>query len=82
MEHTRHADARMRQRGFKSGVASLICQFGVSLPAKRGAVRKFIKKRDVEWIRHEVPECKQLLDKAVGRYLVMTKDESTIITAY
>lgn len=82
MATSRHATTRFAQRGIPLQVATLIDQFGVSKPAPGGAIRKFIRKKDIDWIKREAPGCTQLLDKAIGRHLVMTYDESLIITAY
>ena len=82
MNSTKHANIRMRQRGIPLEIASLIYRFGSSLPARDGAVKKTIRKKDLAWIKGEIPDCNQLLDKALGRHLVMTGNESRIITAY
>lgn len=81
MRISKHASTRMSQRGISQKTISLICQFGESLP-NRGVVRKFIRKRDIDWILREIPEEKQSLEKAVRRTLVMNINESFIITAY
>ena len=81
MKISKHAITRMSQRGISEKIISLIVQFGAPLPS-RGGVKKIIRKRDIGWILHEVPEEKQILDKAARRTLVMSMDESQVITAY
>lgn len=81
MKISKHAIIRMSQRGIPKKVILLIFRFGATQPSKKG-VRKFIRKRDINWITYEASEDKQILDKAMRRTLVMSVDESSIITAY
>lgn len=82
MDASKHATTRFAQRGISLQVASLIDRFGVSKPAPGGVIRKFIRKKDFDWIKLEAPGCNQLLDKVIRRQLVMTNNESLVITAY
>lgn len=79
---SQHAVSRLGQRGISRRQVDLIAMYGTATPGKGGIVKKAIKKRDLRWVEHDLQGSLQILDKLVGRTLVMTADEQTLITAY
>lgn len=77
-----HAEVRLGQRGMCRRQVTLIDMYGTAIQGKGGIVKKVIRKKDVGWIKHELSDSIQMLDKLVGGTLIMTADEQTLITAY
>lgn len=82
MEYSKHASARMSQRGLSHELVSLIYNFGTSEYAKNGAVKITLKKRDLVELNSCFQGKKQLLDKAKRKVLILTHDEKSLITVY
>lgn len=80
MKFTKHARICSRQRDMGIEIISTIYNHGTTVKAKGGCVRKYIRRKDVEYIHQDEPGIFQLIDKTLDRYLVMTNDESKLIT--
>lgn len=75
MKLTKHAQERVRQRGFKDIHLYILQVLGEESSAPGGAVKISIsKKRKAQII--------QALDKLVGKTMILSEASGTIITAY
>lgn len=78
---TKHAVARMQQRGISEPVIELIEQYGKPHHDNNGVVRMMIPKNRIFELMKCNPTIKSLLDKAIGVYLVLSAHDLTLITA-
>ena len=80
MKFTKHAKARMNQRGFSKMVTKIILEHGRFEKAPGGAVRVFFGNREYRDLVSEIKRHLQMADKARNRALIMK--DGLILTVY
>jgi hypothetical protein len=77
---SKHADLRIRQRGFSTESIELIWNYGRETFAPGGAVKYFFGKKESKFALDKMKERVQFIERAKGRTIVVI--EGSIITAY
>ena len=80
MKFTKHAEARLRQRGWSGQMVDILMACGRLEHAPGGAVRVFIGNREAQIIEHEISALRKLVLRAKGGTIVIKDDH--ILTVY
>ena len=80
MKFTRHAKARLRQRGWSDQMVDIVMAYGRSECAPGGATKIFLGKKEVHDILHEAKKLIQIVSRAKGGTLILK--ENDIVTGY
>jgi len=82
MKISKHALARMKQRGLGFEKIQLIEKFGTLIDSRDGVMKFAILKKDILEIEKSYKRDLQIIRKLSGRTLVVSSDGITLITAY
>jgi hypothetical protein len=80
MKLTKHAEKRLRQRGFSKLSLNIIRECGRTEGAPGGAIKLFFGKKEYQEAVAEFKRAIQLLDKAKGGTIIM--DNEDVLTVY
>jgi hypothetical protein len=80
MKKTKHAQTRLRQRGFTDLMIEVIENFGCCQRAPGGTEKIFFGKKEAIQLLHDLKRVIQVLDKIRAGTLIV--DGDSIITAY
>jgi hypothetical protein len=80
MKFTRHAEARLKQRGWNKQMVDIVMSCGRAEHAPGGVTRIFLGKKEVQDIFQEIKGLLQIVNRAKGGTLILK--DNNIITAY
>ena len=80
MRLTKHAEGRLRQRGWSEQIVDIVMTYGRFERAPGGAVRVFIGNREAQTIDHEIKALWKLVSRARGGTILIKDD--CILTVY
>jgi hypothetical protein len=82
MKITKHAQKRMRQRGFPDNAISILEQCGRHCPAPGGATKIVFGRKEYQSAVSGLKQQIQLLDHLKGSTIIMDEKQDTAITLY
>ena len=82
MEMSSHSTIRCQQRGISPDQVELILSYGQKYKKPGGAWEYRLRKKDKDRLIAALKRQIQLLDTAVGKGVLMSGDEETVVTTY
>ena len=82
MKISKHAEKRMRQRGFPGLAISIIENYGTPSKAPGGATKVVFGRKEYQNAISELKQQIQLLDHLKGSTIIMNEQKNTAITLY